>query len=338
MDSTVSMCAAKRYGDMNIFKKAVHAFLIESAALRVLLQYGMPDVVLQFNGGIGDELLLSTVAYELKKRSPNIKIWQVSHSQELLQNNPAYHKTFSWDHWQLRYSRLLRFRTKRLAYAVEIVPKQSEIPVSSHILSILCNRAGVTGTIELRPYLYLSEEEKVLGRRHSRQIAVYCLGENSHASVMKNKIWGADKLQMVVDFFYKQHETEIQILQIGGKDDPPLNHAIDLRGETTLRESAAILSQSVCCITTVGLVMHMARAVNCPSVVIYGGREHSWQSGYTCNENAESFPECSPCWKWNDCDYEWKCMTAVSVEEVIAAVERIIRRRDMPLTIDTATI
>jgi ADP-heptose:LPS heptosyltransferase len=255
-----------------------------------------------------------------------------------MQNNPAYDQTFSWDHWQLRYSQLLRFRTKRLAYAVEIVPKESEVPVNSHILSILCNKAGMNGSIALRPYLYLTEEEKSLGRKSARQIAVYCLGENSHSSVMKNKIWGAHKLQGVIDSLHKEYGTDIQILQIGGKNDPPLGRAVDLRGKTTLRESAAILSQSICCITTIGLIMHMARAVGCPSVAIYGGREHSWQSGYTCNENVDSFPECSPCWKWSACDYERKCMTAISVDDVLAAVERLIKRLVTQLETDIVII
>lgn len=111
-----------------------------------------------------------------------------------------------------------------------------------------------------------------------------------------------------------------------------------MRGKTTLRESAAILAQSLCCVTTVGLVMHMARAVDCPSVVIYGGREHAWQSGYICNENIESFPECSPCWKWNECEYEKKCMTAISVDEVLAAVERLMNRSQKQMDVETMVI
>ena len=323
---------------MKFLAKLLHALSIEFATVSILLKYGIPDIVLQFNGGIGDELLLTTVAFELKKRSPKLKIWQASHSHELLQHNPAYDRVFSWDQWQLRYSQLLRFRTKKLAYAVEIVPRELEIPVSSHILSILSLKAGVTGAIALRPYLYLTEDEKLIWRKSNKAITVYCLGERSHASAMKNKMWSVDKFQNVVNALSEKYGTEIEIQQIGGKDDPQLSGVTDMRGKTTLRESAAILAQSLCCVTTVGLVMHMARAVDCPSVVIYGGREHAWQSGYICNENIESFPECSPCWKWNECEYEKKCMTAISVDEVLAAVERLMNRSQKQMDVETMVI
>ena len=323
---------------MKFLAKLLHALSIEFATISILLKYGIPDIVLQFNGGIGDELLLTTVAFELKKRSPKLKIWQTSHSHELLQHNPAYNRVFSWNQWQLRYSHLLRSKTRRLAYAVEIVPGELELPVSSHILSILCSKAGVTGAIALRPYLYLSEDEKLAWRRNRKTLTVYCLGEHSHAAAMKNKMWSVDKFQSVVDALSKKYGSEIEIQQIGGKDDPQLGRVNDMRGKTTLRESAAMLSQSICCLTTVGLVMHLARAVDCPSVVVYGGREHAWQSGYICNENIESFPECSPCWKWNECDYDRKCMTAISVDEVLAAVERLIRRPHKQMDVETMLI
>ena len=333
-----SLFVGKKIAEMKLLTKLIRALSIEFTTISILAKHGVPDIVLQFNGGIGDELLLTTVAFELKKRSPKIKIWQISHSHELLQHNPAYHKIFSWENWQLRYSQLLRFKTLRLAYAKEIVPKELEAPVSSHILSILCTKAGVTGEISLRPYLYLSEDEKLACRQNHKTITVYCLGEHSHISVMKNKIWGAERLQKVIDALSEKYGSEIEILQIGGKDDPRLNNVTDMRGKTTLRESAAILSQSICCLTTVGLVMHMARAVHCPSVVVYGGREHSWQSGYSGNVNIESFPECAPCWKWNECDFERKCMTTISVETVLQGIERLINHPQNELRIDTAVV
>ena len=55
-------------------------------------------------------------------------------------------------------------------------------------------------------------------------------------------------------------------------------------------------------------VMHLARAVDCRSVIIYGGREHPSQSGYSANENLYWSGACAPCWLRNDCNYGRICM------------------------------
>ena len=267
-----------------------------------------------------------------------MKIWQVSHSAELLRYNPDYAKIFTWDDWYLRYSYLLHGRRKTLRYALETIQRKEEVPPSEHILAVLCRNAGISGSVALRPYLSLTDEEKKNGTLHDYQIAVQCIGPESFPTVMLNKLWSAEKFQHVVDALHALNGGRVQIIQVGGAEDPILRGVTDLRGKTTLRESAALIHRSRFFLGTVGLGMHLARAVDCRSVIIFGGREHSWQSGYPCNENLNSIVDCAPCWKWNDCDYERKCMTMISVDEVMTAVQRLIHRLDKPLETDTATM
>lgn len=323
---------------MNIFSKLAQFGLIEARTLLTLIRNGVPDAMLQFGGGIGDELLLTTVAHELKRRDPSLKIWQVSHSAELLRYNPDYAKTFTWDDWYLRYSFLLHGRRTKLAYAVERIPQKEEVSPSEHILAVLCRNAGISGSVALRPYLSLSDEEKKSGSLGDFQITVQCLGAESFRTVMLNKLWSAEKFQHVVDSLRTLYGGGVQIIQVGGAADPMLRGVTDMRGKTTLRESAALIHRSRFFIGTVGLGMHLARAVDRRSVIIYGGREHSWQSGYSCNENIDSFVDCAPCWKWNDCDYDRKCMTMISVDQVMNAVQRLLQRADKPLESDTAKL
>jgi len=33
--------------------------------------------------------------------------------------------------------------------------------------------------------------------------------------------------------------------------------------------------------------------------------------------------ECSPCWKMNTCEYERRCMDMITVDDVLAGVERL---------------
>ena len=66
---------------------------------------------------------------------------------------------------------------------------------------------------------------------------------------------------------------EATILQIGHPDDPPLSGVTDLRGQTTTRELASILKNSLLHIGLVSFPMHLARAVDCRAVIVFGGRE-----------------------------------------------------------------
>lgn len=310
--------------------KITHAAKIELLAIRDILSNGWPDVMLQFGGGIGDELLLTVVAHELKRRQPRLKIWQVSHSAELLHYNPDYHKVFKKDHWPLRYALFLEKRRLRLAYATEVVPRKKEIPPTGHILAELCRRAGITGNISLRPYFYFANGERENGRLAARQISIQCCDEGAYATVMRNKLWYCDRFQEVVNRLKADQGDSLEVVQVGGNQDPPLTGVIDRRGKTTLRQTAAILANSECFIGTVGFLMHLARAVECRSVILYGGREHSAQTGYVCNENLDSFVGCAPCWLWDDCYQGRKCMDMIGAHEVCMAVERALEKHGTP--------
>lgn len=322
----------------NLPKKIGHAAAIELQALRIVLRHGMPSKLLQFGGGIGDELLLTVVAHELRKRQPGIKIWQVSHSADLLAYNPDYAHVFTMANWQLRYAKILELVRCRLAYAQEVVPREREIPPSIHILAELCRKAGISGQVSIRPYFYFSPSEESIGRMAKQQIVIQNCDSGSYATVMHNKLWVNGRFQLLVDELKKKYSTQFEFIQIGGKEDTLLHGVTDLRGKTSIRQSAAILKNSDCFIGTAGFLMHLARAVECRSVIIYGGREHSSQTGYLCNENINRYLDCAPCWKWSDCDSDRECMKSISVSDVCRAVDVAISKSDSTLETEIVTI
>lgn len=320
------------------FGKIPHAAKIEFLAFLDIVRFGLPGVMLQFGGGIGDELLLTTVAHELKLRNPKLRIWQVSHSVVLLLDNPDYCRVLGMDHWPLRHAMFLESSRLRLAYAQEIIPKSSELPPDIHILAELCRKAGMHGDVSLRPYYFFSPGELAQGRKAKAQIAIQCCDAGTYSTVMLNKLWPKKRFQRVIEGIRNFRDVNVEVIQIGSAQDPLLENVIDLRGKTTVRETAAILANSLCFVGTVGFLMHLARAVECRSVIVYGGREHSCQTGYICNENLDSFVECSPCWLWNDCDFERRCMTMISPEDVLAAVQRVLSRQGTTLETEVAVL
>jgi len=211
---------------------------------------------------------------------------------------------------------------------------QSPIP-QQHIIARMCASAELTGDIALRPYLHLSDEERTVGRLAPRQIVMHSSGLSAY-SAMKNKEWVRGRIQKVAHAL----RDEYTIVQLGAPSDPKLDGCIDLRGRTTVRQSAAIIANSVLTLAQTGFLMHLTRAVDRPAVIIYGGREHPGQAGYSGNTNLFTALPCAPCWSWNRCDnpVERECMKRISVDDVVRAVRERAARAEEPLVEDRATI
>jgi len=317
--------------------RVVQALQIEGQAAWMLARHGRPDKILHFLGGFGDELLLTCVARELTERHPGIAIWQISAGAELLRGNPDYALVLDTKYWALRHSNLLERWRIRLSYAEPIGSRGTWKQPDEHILSVLCRRAGLAGTVRLRPWYHQTEAEAAAGRLAKRQVAIQSVGERTYGTWMRNKTWFHERFQEVVQRL-GELEPDVTVIQLGLDADPPLWGVLDLRGKASLRETAAILSQSEAFIGTAGFLSHLARAVECRSVIIYGGREHAWQTGYCCNENLESHPPCAPCWLWNDCDFDRVCMRQIKADDVVSSVGRVLARHGEALEEDQVRI
>jgi ADP-heptose:LPS heptosyltransferase len=294
------------------------------------VRLGFPGRVWQGAGGIGDELMCTTVFHELRKRGER-RIVLATRRPELFRGNAdldavVYHAEPRLDRW-LREG-LPYFR---LGYGhYDQVTDKDDAP-SEHVLAALCRLAGVMGKIALRPYLSLTADERAEGRVADRQIVMQSSGLAA-AHAMRNKEWG--RFQAVCEAL----RDENPVVQIGSAADPKLEGAIDLRGKTSVRESAALLANASVFIGLVGFLMHLARAVDCRGVIVYGGRETPELTGYSANVNVTGNPSCSPCWQRSRCDYEHVCMKMIEPETVIAAAKAQLGKKGQPLEVEVVDL
>jgi hypothetical protein len=205
-----------------------------------------------------------------------------------------------------------------------------DINFPAHFIETMCRIATITGEIELRPYLFLSPSEKGKGRLHPKQAVIQSAGRAS----MRNKQWLPERYQAVVDAL----RDEVHWIQLGMANDPFMAGAVDLRGRTSLRESAAIIANSEVYVGEAGFLMHMARATDTRSVIVYGGREEPAISGYRVNENIVGKTICSPCWQRTRCDYGHECMVIIEPAEVIAAIKRQLELAGSPIEPERVTL
>ncbi len=302
-----------------------------------IARYGRPDLLLYYDGGIGDELLCTVVLRELRKRDPEHtrNIWMRSAYEELFEGNRDVDRvvpnTFGLKWWTQKLK-------GEAIYPMYIIWKEDPtsldyLPPPCHIITRMCQLVGVTGEVVLRPYLNLTPDEIERGKLVSHQVAIQSSGTTARYLHM-NKQWYSDRFQAVVNAL----KGRVNFVQIGSPYDPPLEGALDLRGKTSLREAAAIIKNSDVFLGQVGFQMHLARAVDTRGVIVYGGKELPHQSGYSANENIVTRLACSPCWQENVCDFDRECMKRITPAMVVEGVERQLARLGEPMVEDVERV
>lgn len=173
------------------------------------------------------------------------------------------------------------------------------------------------------------------------------------------KWWSPECYQQVVDHFAER----VRFVQCGeaGHWHPPLQRVLNLVGKTSLREFVRLMYHAEGVVCPVTFAMHLAAAVPTktgrlrPCVVIAGGREPPhWEAypGHQFLHTIGTLPCCSTggCWKsrcqlvgdgdpkdhTNVCERPIQvrpdlrvpeCMTMITAEDVIRAVERALGLR-----------
>ena len=295
------------------------------------LFYGIPKKVYRFGGGLGDHLMVSAVFHEFKRQGFS-KLWMMSDNPDLFLGNTDIDKVVP-DNWMIhKYCSRLGVEPTVLSYGKWINDNDRIEPPRKHIIAEILERAGLHGEVELKPYFVTSQTHS----NKPKNNRVVCVqGANTSSSTpMLNKQWHSSRFVEIANILSQHYE----LYQIGleGESDIPVTK--DFRGQLSIAQTAEVLSKARFFIGQVGFLMHLARAVNTRSIIIYGGREKAKQSGYPCNENLETHPECSPCWRNNDCEFNRECLDDIQVSDVLSAVERIETRLTNPLETERAFI
>ena len=127
----------------------------------------------------------------------------------------------------------------------------------------------------------------------------------------------------------------LEVFQVGWESDGLIDGAHDLRGMTSLRETAGLIEGAQLVVDTEGALIHMAQAVGQKSAVALYGPTPAVCFGYPGHEAVETPLPCRGCWYsepgWHvRCPrgHEgFPCMEAITPLRVIEAVERALARQ-----------
>ncbi len=309
-------------------------FLAVRSFKRFALRRLVDATCLDYYGGIGDHLLLATIARELKRRGGR-HVFIISDYPELFRGNADIDRAarpgsrLAWAFMKIAGERVIH--PSYLINQDTVADTRDQPPDPA--VAYMCRMAGITGSVDLRPYIYLSEDELAWGARFQGCIAVQSTGLSARFPAL-NKEWYPERVAEVAGHLIRSHP----VVQIGSPSDPSVPTTYDLRGKTSLRQLAAALAHCRMLVGLEGMPMHMARAVECPSVIVYGGRLRPDQIGYICNENLYTPMHCAPCWRDSHCDFGRACLDKITARDVIEAAERLLSRPREGLAVESYEI
>jgi heptosyltransferase II len=148
------------------------------------------------------------------------------------------------------------------------------------------------------------------------------------------KRWPAERFAAVADMLMEKAGANVVL--IGAREESEVSEEVArlmrtrpsvLTGRTSLAETAAVLKAVDLLVTNDTGPAHMAAAVGCPVVVVFGPTNPLTTRPYSAlAQVVRRPPDCAPC-MLRDCPIDHRCMTAVTAEDVFGHALRALESR-----------
>lgn len=185
--------------------------------------------------------------------------------------------------------------------------------------------------------------DKILSRggitESDSAVGIICGGGASWGVDAGRKRWDKNKFASLTDKLIDSYGVKAVFL--GDKNDAALvkdvrsvmkNAALDLSGETTVGQMAAVMKRCRVIITNDGGPLHMGVGLDVNTVSIFGPVDEKTYGPYPESGKhiviSRKDIKCRPCYKkfkYNKCD-DRICLDSISVDDVYAAAERLLKR------------
>lgn len=185
-------------------------------------------------------------------------------------------------------------------------------------------------------------------RREEARKSLLQSGVNSGDSIIaicpgsinsRAKRWPAESYARLADQLIEQGK---QVLLIGSKNEQDVtddvtsrmrNAPVVLTGKTTLDQMTAVLSVSDLVVTNDTGPAHVAASLGRPTLVIFGPTNPLTTRPFSSQaEVLRHPPDCAPC-MLRDCPIDHRCMTAITVEEVLEHSLALLKRATFEKTV-----
>lgn len=317
-------------------------------------------------GGIGDAVLLAPTINCLRKQYPTCKITVLSERRNAgvftlipsIDHLYCYDKpteflgvlrkkfdvvidTEQWHRLSAVVARLVRSSVKigfatndrRRMFTHTLPYSHDEYEVINFVkliepLNVSVDPADATVPFLTIPSTATLSTEKLLAPLDNKPFITIFPG----ASIPERR-WGAVQFQEVAE--YLQHEG-YKIVVVGGSVDKLDGQTtagvsgLNLAGQTSLAETAAIIARSSLLLSGDSGVLHLAVGLGISTVSLFGpGRELKWAPCGNQHTVINKRLSCSPCTIFGTtppCPYNARCMQEITVEDVVASCLNLLKK------------
>ncbi len=184
------------------------------------------------------------------------------------------------------------------------------------------------------PVLHVSSEERAGAQKRLWDEGVkkgdLLVGLNAGAIFGGAKKWNAERFARIGDKSIEEWGARVLVfgsakeIEIGKKVMNGMQHAAcDFCGQTSLREAISLVSMCDIFVTNDSGLMHVASALNVPTVAIFGPTDQ--EATGPCGQKTRIVNHrvhCSPCLK-PECPTDHQCMNGIGVEEVWKVMQEL---------------
>jgi len=146
--------------------------------------------------------------------------------------------------------------------------------------------------------------------------------------------------QVVENLATKEKSAAVRVVIVGAPGEEVLGHQIAglmrmypavLSGQTSLGVLKAVIKRCRLFLTNDTGPMHIANALGIPVVAVFGPTDHTTTAPFASGHVVVRTPvNCSPC-LLRECPIDHRCMTGVTVEQVVQGAQQVLKNRDSSL-------
>ncbi len=264
---------------------------------------------------MGDNIFMTTMAREIRKRNPKAHISVITGLPDLFVRNPDVQAIY-----QKPPKHIPGYKIHEISY-------EPYFPWGKHLLEYLAQDLGIRDAIELKACIYPAESDRAWAAKylerlsHRKPILVSRVG----GSWTNKKNWPKVYWQKVIETLLPHYP----VFDVGkdASDHLSICHDnwFDLLGKTTIHQLAALMEHSRLLITVETGTLHLASACDLKAVVIVGGSVPAIATQYPGNECLVNRPPCADCWGSTPCEHDLKCMWHISPETVYQKVMSVLK-------------
>ncbi|MCP3968566.1 MAG: glycosyltransferase family 9 protein [Lentisphaerae bacterium] len=261
---------------------------------------------------------------------------------ELLKNNPVIKEVLIESRckfWLRRLIRKITFRNNYIyfplrrfssAYMTPMKENKNRFKILNngrHGITAFCDKAGIPATV-LRPRVLLTDDEKskteAILKQHNLDKTPFIIIETGTLLKNSSKAWPLEYWKDLIPEIQKSY-PEIKLIQIS-PGQQSFEGVIDISGKTSFRESLHFVEKAKATLTTEGALVHASAIFNIPSVVLVSRCMDPNLSIYPNQKQifVDEGLDCINCGIFANCPNHNKCMTQITPEQVLKAINEII--------------